>query len=102
MWTTALHPSGIEQARSNSESFDKQPKRPSPLSAFNFKAFLLPALMIVGGIAIWLIIHTYTPENYALLLWAEILVAVGLFVAFLMGVWVMTLVRVPGKRFVRV
>jgi hypothetical protein len=79
------------------------------LSVFNFKAFLLPALLIVSGIILWLIVYntSYNPAaplevfSNPLLLLAEILAMIGLAVAFLMGVWVMTLVRVPGKRFAR-
>ncbi len=101
MKVASLFASRFQHPRLTSASLDKQPRHPSPLSAFNLKAFLVPALIIIAGIILLYIVLTYTPQNFSLILWAEIIIMIGLSVAFLMGIWVMTLVRVPGKEFHR-
>ena len=78
------------------EAFDGwRRRRMSPFSGMNMKVFLVPAIIMAVGAAIWLGAAILTPENYWAILLGEILVAIGLFVFILLGFWLMTLIRIP-------
>ena len=71
-------------------------KRPrSPLSSFNYRVFIVPAILMVAGALVWLLGLILWAGDYTLILLGEILFAIGLFVAIILGFWVMTLVRMP-------
>ena len=71
-------------------------KRPrSPLSAFNYRVFIVPAVLMLAGAVIWVLGLILWAGDYTLILLGEILFAIGLFVAIILGFWVMTLVRMP-------
>lgn len=67
----------------------------SPLSAFNYRVFIVPAVLMLAGAIIWALGLVFWVGDYALILLGEILFAIGLFVAIILGFWVMTLVRLP-------
>jgi len=71
-------------------------KRPrSPLLGFNYRVFIVPVvLMLVGGFICALAL-VFSPENYAFILLGEVIFAIGLFAAIMLGYWLMTLVRMP-------
>ena len=73
-------------------------KIPSPLSAINYKAFLIPALILLIGALIWILALIFWPTNLALIVFGQVIFAIGLFVAILLGFWVMTLIRLPQDR----
>jgi hypothetical protein len=70
----------------------------SPMALrFNLRIFLIPSLlMIIGGI-IWSVIAIYFPTNFPLLLLGQIIFMIGMFVAIILGFWVMTLIRIPQR-----
>jgi hypothetical protein len=71
-------------------------KRPrSPLSAFNYRVFIVPAILMLAGTFIWILGLILWAGDYTLILLGEILFAIGLFVAIILGFWVMTLIRMP-------
>jgi len=50
---------------------------------------------MVAGALVWLLGLILWAGDYTLILLGEILFAIGLFVAIILGFWVMTLVRMP-------
>jgi hypothetical protein len=73
-------------------------KRPrSPLFGFNYRVFVVPVvLMLVGGL-IWILTFSFWSDNYGLILLGEVIFAIGLFAAIMLGFWLMTLVRMPRR-----
>jgi hypothetical protein len=67
----------------------------SPLSGLNYRVFIIPAVLMLAGAIIWVLGLIFFIGNYALILLGEIIFAIGLFVAIILGFWVMTLVRMP-------
>jgi hypothetical protein len=67
----------------------------SPLSGFNYRVFVVPAVLMLAGAVICALAVLFWGGNSTLILVGEIIFAVGLFVAILLGFWVMTLVRLP-------
>jgi Ca2+/Na+ antiporter len=74
-----------------------KPRRPpSPLRTIDYRVFLIPViLMIVGGL-IWGTTAFFQPTNLSLILLGEIIFAIGMFVAIILGFWVMTIIRMPA------
>jgi len=69
-------------------------KRYSPFSGMNLKVFLVPAIIMAVGAAIWAWALLCNPDNYPVILVGELLVAIGLFTFILLGFWLMTLIRI--------
>lgn len=67
------------------------------LMGINYRVFLIPVLLIIIGGMIWLLSLVITPTNYFLLLFGEVIFSIGLFVAIILGFWVMTIVRIPQR-----
>lgn len=68
---------------------------PSPLKYINYRVFIIPLLfMIIGGL-IWGLTTLLSPTNLPLILLGEVIFAIGMFVAIILGFWVMTIVRMP-------
>ncbi len=63
----------------------------------NYRVFLVPVLLITIGAIIWFLSLVITPTNYILLLLGEVIFGIGLFVAIILGFWVMTIVRIPKR-----
>jgi hypothetical protein len=71
-------------------------KRPrSPLFGFNYRVFIVPAVLMLVGAFISVLALIFWSDNYTLILLGELIFAVGLFVAIILGFWVMTLIRMP-------
>ena len=76
---------------------ESQNTKGSPLKEINLRIFLIPTLlMMIGGI-IWGVIAIYSPTNYPLLVLGQIIFMIGMFVAIILGFWVMTLIRIPQR-----
>ncbi|MFX0168712.1 MAG: hypothetical protein ACFE89_05050 [Candidatus Hodarchaeota archaeon] len=76
-----------------------QPKkrRLGPLKVIDYRAFLVPVLiMLIGGI-IWGLTVVYWPTNLPLLVLGQVIFMIGMFVAIILGFWVMTIIRLPTK-----
>ncbi len=72
-------------------------RRPSPLRLIDYRVFIVPAIfMIVGGL-IWGITALVQPSNLQLILLGQVLFTIGMFVAIILGLWVMTIVRMPVR-----
>jgi hypothetical protein len=76
-----------------------QPRRPQPsaLKLISYKVFLIPAVMMIIGGLIWAITALLTPTNLPLILLGQILFMIGMFVAIILGFWVMTIIRMPHQ-----
>lgn len=78
-------------------TLEPRKKKPSPLRTINPRIFLIPALlMIIGGI-IWVVVAIYFPVNVPLILLGQIIFMIGMFVAIILGFWVMTIIRIPQR-----
>jgi len=53
-------------------------------------------MMVIGGI-IWGLTAFYQPWNLQLILLGQIIFTIGMFVAIILGLWVMTIVRMPVR-----
>ncbi len=70
---------------------------PSPLKFINYRVFIIPLLfMIIGGL-IWGLTALLSPANLPLILLGEVIFAIGMFVAIILGFWVMTIIRMPVR-----
>jgi hypothetical protein len=66
------------------------------LKAINYRAFLVPILiMVIGGI-IWGLTFYYWPSNLPLIVAGQVIFMIGMFVAIILGFWVMTIIRLPA------
>jgi len=77
---------------------DFKPKkhRLTPLKAINYRAFIIPLLiMVIGGI-IWGLAFVYWPTNLPLIVLGQVIFMIGMFVAIILGFWVMTIIRLPA------
>lgn len=70
---------------------------PSPLRLIDYRAFILPIVMMVIGGLIWGITALYQPWNLQLILLGQIIFMIGMFVAIILGFWVMTIVRMTVR-----
>jgi hypothetical protein len=52
--------------------------------------------MIIGGL-IWGITAYLVPSNLPLILLGQIIFTIGMFVAIILGFWVMTILRIPPR-----
>lgn len=76
---------------------ESQKPKGSPLKKINLRIFLIPILlMIIGGI-IWGVVAIYSPTNFPLLVLGQLIFMIGMFVAIILGFWVMTLIRIPQR-----
>ncbi len=74
------------------------PRRgPSPLRLIDYRAFILPIVMMVIGGLIWGLTALYQPWNLQLILLGQIIFMIGMFVAIILGLWVMTIIRMPVR-----
>jgi hypothetical protein len=69
----------------------------SPLKLINYRAFLIPIIMMVIGGLIWGLMALYQPWNLQIILLGQIIFMIGMFVAIILGLWVMTIVRMPVR-----
>lgn len=76
---------------------ESQKTKGSPLNAINLRIFLIPTLLMIFGGIIWGIVAIYTPTNFSLLVLGQIIFMIGMFVAIILGFWVMTLIRIPQR-----
>lgn len=53
-------------------------------------------MMTIGGL-IWGLIAFLDPTNLPLILLGQIIFTIGMFVAIILGFWVMTIVRMPTR-----
>ena len=68
---------------------------PSPLRLIDYRVFVIPiAFMVIGGL-IWGITALTQPWNLQIILLGQIIFMIGMFVAIILGLWVMTIVRMP-------
>ena len=76
-----------------------QPKRHrlAPLRVINYRVFLVPILIMVIGALIWGLTLVYWPTNLSLLVWGQVIFTIGMFVAIILGFWVMTIIRLPAR-----
>ncbi|MFX1510305.1 MAG: hypothetical protein ACFFBR_08390 [Promethearchaeota archaeon] len=72
-------------------------KGPSPLRLINYRAFIIPIIMMVIGGLIWSLTAFYQPWNLQLILLGQIIFMIGMFVAIILGLWIMTIVRMPVR-----
>jgi hypothetical protein len=70
-------------------------KSPSPLKLISYKAFILPIVMMTIGGLIWGLTAYLDPTNLPLILLGQVIFTIGMFVAIILGFWVMTIVRMP-------
>ena len=91
--TRVLH---VEAGRSKVNLLDAgwRRKKYSRFAGMNLKVFLVPAIIMAIGAAVWAWALVYNPENYPVILVGELLVAIGLFAFILLGFWLMTLIRI--------
>lgn len=68
---------------------------PSPLRLISYKVFLIPIIMMVIGGLIWGVTALTNPWNLQVILLGQIIFMIGMFVAIILGLWVMTIVRMP-------
>jgi len=74
------------------------PRRgPSSLRLIDYRVFIIPILMMVIGGIIWGLTAFYQPWNLQLILLGQIIFTIGMFVAIILGLWVMTIVRMPVR-----
>ncbi|MDO8057029.1 MAG: hypothetical protein Q6361_09235 [Candidatus Hermodarchaeota archaeon] len=76
--------------------FKPKRHRLAPLKAINYRAFLVPILIMVIGALIWGLTLVYWPTNLPLIVWGQVLFMIGMFVAIILGFWVMTIIRLPA------
>jgi hypothetical protein len=84
-------------SHSMTQLYEPKRKWKSHLSGINYRVFLVPFILLLVGGAIWLITLIFWPTNYFLLLFGEVIFAIGLFVAIILGFWIMTIVRLPQR-----
>jgi len=72
-------------------------KKKASLNVINLRIFLIPSLLMVIGGIIWSVVAIYSPTNFPLLLLGQIIFMIGMFVAIILGFWVMTLIRIPQR-----
>ncbi|MFX1565388.1 MAG: hypothetical protein ACFFCH_05305 [Promethearchaeota archaeon] len=72
-------------------------KSPSPLRLIDYRVFLIPIIMMVIGGLIWGLTAFYQPWNLQIILLGQIIFTIGMFVAIILGLWVMTIVRMPVR-----
>ncbi len=53
-------------------------------------------MMVIGGL-IWSLTAFYQPWNLQLILLGQIIFMIGMFVAIILGLWIMTIVRMPVR-----
>ncbi|MFX1319663.1 MAG: hypothetical protein ACFE9D_09325 [Promethearchaeota archaeon] len=63
----------------------------------SYKVFLFPIIMMTIGGLIWGLIAFLDPTNLPLILLGQIIFTIGMFVAIILGFWVMTIVRMPTR-----
>jgi hypothetical protein len=76
---------------------EKRRRSPSALRMISYKAFLLPAVMMIIGGLIWGITALVSPTNLALILLGQVIFMIGMFVMIILGFWVMTIIRMPPR-----
>ena len=75
-----------------------KPRRsPSPLKMISYRVFIVPILMMVVGGLIWGLTALLQPTNLSLILLGQVIFAIGMFVAIILGFWVMTIIRMPTR-----
>ncbi len=72
-------------------------RTPSSLKIISYKVFLFPAIMMVIGGLIWGITAFLNPTNFPLILLGQVIFMIGMFVAIILGFWVMTIIRMPFR-----
>ncbi|MFX1562595.1 MAG: hypothetical protein ACFFDP_04735 [Promethearchaeota archaeon] len=95
MWNSPLI--GLMSPHSVTREPSTKGKWKSYLGVINYRVFLVPAIFLIVGALIWFLALVYWPTNYFLILLGEVLFAIGLFVAIILGFWVMTIVRLPQR-----
>lgn len=76
--------------------FKPKRRRLAPLKAINYRAFLVPILIMVLGGIIWILTFVYWPTNLPLIVMGQVIFMIGMFVAIILGFWVMTIIRLPA------
>lgn len=82
-----------------SVAFIPQPRRriPPQLRAISYRVFIIPIIIMVIGGLIWGLAYLFWPTNLPLILLGQIIFMIGVFVAIILGFWVMTIVRMPQR-----
>lgn len=75
----------------------KPQRGPSPLKMINYRVFLVPVIIMIIGCLIWGFVAVFWPTNLPLMVLGQIIVTIGMFVAIILGLWVMTIVRMPVR-----
>ncbi len=68
---------------------------PSPLRVIDYRVFIFPIVMMVIGGLIWGITTLSQPWSLQIIVLGQIIFMIGMFVAIILGLWVMTIVRMP-------
>ncbi|MFW9831333.1 MAG: hypothetical protein ACFFD8_06120 [Candidatus Thorarchaeota archaeon] len=79
------------------QMFKPSRQSPSVLKLISYKVFLFPVVMMIVGGLIWVITTVLAPTNLPLILLGQIIFTIGMFVAIILGFWVMTIVRMPRR-----
>ncbi len=75
-----------------------KPRRPpSPLKMISYRVFIIPIILMAVGGLIWGLTALLQPTNLSLILLGEVIFAIGMFVAIILGFWVMTIIRMPAR-----
>lgn len=77
--------------------FQPKRRRLAPLKVINYRVFLVPILIMVIGALIWGLTLVYWPSNLPLMVWGQVIFMIGMFVAIILGFWVITIIRLPAR-----
>ncbi len=75
----------------------KPSRPPSPLKMISYRVFIIPIILMVVGGLIWGLTALLQPTNLSLILLGEVIFAIGMFVAIILGFWIMTIIRMPAR-----